>query len=556
MATCATDDRSRPWLALYPAGLPARFVPRHSDGLAMFRETAEALPDAEAIAYFDASLSYADLDRHSDAIALWLAAHGVARGDRVGLILQNVPHVAIGILGAWKLGAIPVPGNPMYRAPELAKLFRDYRPAAIIGHDDHLAEILAALAEADAPGIPLLSVNARDFQARNDARLLPPAPPSVPAGIPDFRAVLDAHDGTRPPPIALDPSELGLILYTSGTTGQPKGAMIRHSSVAFNSGNAALWMRIDRRSRILGLAPIFHITGFILHLTMAWSTGASVALHYRVHPEAVLDIIRSYRPTFAIAAITAFNALMQVPGVSAADFASFETVFSGGAPIAPALRDKIRETLGVTLLPVYGMTETCSPTHISPPGLDVPVSAETGALAVGLPISSTESAILGSDLAPLPPGEQGEVCMRGPQVMAGYWNKPEETQRTLHEGWMRSGDIGFQDAQGWFYVVDRQKDMINASGFKVWPREVEDTLYAHPAVREAAVIGVPDAYRGETVRACVSLKPGMASDEAELIAHCRARLAAYKVPRSVVLLDDLPKTLTGKIQRAVLREQA
>ncbi|WP_157215106.1 class I adenylate-forming enzyme family protein [Flavisphingomonas formosensis] len=556
MTACATDDRPQPWLELYPSGMPARFVPRHADGLAMFRETAAAVPDAEAIAYFDGSLSYADLDRASDAIALWLIAKGVRQGDRISLILQNVPHVAIGILAAWKAGAIPVPGNPMYRAPELAKLFRDYQPAAIVGHDDHLSEILSALAEAGVTETPLLSVDAHDFQSADDARLLPPAAASVPARIAGFKAVLDAHDGSRPPAVSIDPSDLALILYTSGTTGQPKGAMIRHSSVAFNSGAAALWMRIGRDSRILGMAPIFHITGFILHLTMSWSAGASVALHYRVHPEAVLDVIRSYRPTFAIAAITAFNALMQVPGVSAADFASFETVFSGGAPIAPALRDEIREVLGITLLPVYGMTETCSPTHISPPGLEVPVSEETGALAVGLPISSTESAILGPDLDPLPPGEQGEVCMRGPQVMTGYWNKPAESAEALHDGWMRSGDIGFQDEQGWFYVVDRKKDMINASGFKVWPREVEDTLYAHPAVREAAVIGIPDSYRGETVRACVSLKPGMASDEADLIAHCRARLAAYKVPRSVILLDDLPKTLTGKIQRAMLREGA
>ena len=554
MTVSARSDSAKPWLARYPAGLAESFVPRHADGLAMFRDTAAAFPDGEAIAYFDGSISYRALDTQSDAIAVWLLANGVARGDRVSIILQNVPHAAIGILAAWKAGAIPVPGNPMYRGAELAKLFADYRPAAIIGHDDHLPEIGAAIAEFGSHDIPLLAVSARDFQTRNDERLLPRVQDSHWPGVPDFQTILSAYAGRVPPAVEIAGSDLALILYTSGTTGQPKGAMIRHSSVAFNSGNAALWMRIDASSRILGIAPIFHITGFILHLTMSWAVGASVALHYRVQPEAVVDIIRSYRPTFTIAAITAFNALMQVPGVTAADFASFETVFSGGAPIAPALRDMIRERLGISLLPVYGMTETCSPTHISPPGVDVPVSAETGALAVGLPISSTESMILGPDNEPLAAEVQGEVCMRGPQVMTGYWNRPEETEQTLLDGWMRSGDIGFRDEAGWFYVVDRKKDMINASGFKVWPREVEDTLYTHPAVREAAVVGVPDAYRGETVRAYISLKSGATGDEAALIAHCRSRLAAYKVPRSVVVLDDLPKTLTGKIQRVALRE--
>lgn len=543
----------KPWLASYPAGLPAEYIPPHDSALAMFNATAVVAADAEAIAYFDGSLSYSDLNVMSDALATWLLARGVAKGDRVGIIMQNVPHAAITILAAWKVGAIPVPGNPMYRTAELAKLFKDFSPAAIVGHDDHLPDIAMALADADMAQVAMLSVSARDFQSRDDSRLLPPVPISRLPNVPDFAAILAEHKGKTPPPIALNGSDLALILYTSGTTGVPKGAMIRHSSVTFNSGASALWMRVGSGSRILGLAPIFHITGFILHLTMAWSVGASVALHYRVHPEAVLDIIRDYRPTYAMAAITAFNALMQVPGATASDFASLETVFSGGAPIAPALRDEIKARLGITIYPAYGMTETSSPTHLAPLEVDVPVSAETGALSVGLPMPSTEGMILGPDGYPLPPGEQGEVCMRGPQVMAGYWNKPEETGKSLVDGWMRSGDIGFQDENGWFYVVDRSKDMISASGFKVWPREVEDALYAHPAVREAAVIGVPDPYRGESVRAYISLKGD--ADEATLVAHCRAHLAAYKVPRSIIFLDELPKTESGKIQRAALRQR-
>jgi len=200
------------------------------------------------------------------------------------------------------------------------------------------------------------------------------------------------------------------------------------------------------------------------------------------------------------------------------------------------------------------MTESCSSTHIAPPGLEIPIHPATGALSVGLPISYTDARIAGLDGEEVAPGTPGEIWMRGPQIMSGYWNKPEENAVTLHDGWLRSGDVGIMDERGWFYVIDRQKDMINASGFKVWPREVEDVLLEHPDVREAAVIGVPDPYRCETVRAFVSIKPGVSPpDAASLIAHCRERLAAYKVPRQVEVVSDLPKTPTGKIRRAALR---
>jgi long-chain acyl-CoA synthetase len=298
---------------------------------------------------------------------------------------------------------------------------------------------------------------------------------------------------------------------------------------------------------------MFHITGFILHLGLAIAAGASQALHYRFDPGVVVETARNYRPTFTIAAITAFNALMHYPGASAADFACFTHVCSGGAPIAPTLRDSIAHRLGITLSPVYGMTETTSPTHAVPIGMTPPVDTASGAFSVGIPISSTEAQIVDEQGRVLPPGQAGEIWMRGPQIMRGYLNKPSQTAEALHEGWMRSGDIGFMDPEGWFYIVDRKKDMINASGFKVWPREVEDALYAHAAVREAAVVGFADPYRGESVAAFISLRDGMVADGETLMKHCRERLASYKVPRRIEFLDDLPKTPTGKIQRAMLK---
>ncbi len=329
--------------------------------------------------------------------------------------------------------------------------------------------------------------------------------------------------------------------------------MLRHSAMAFTSQIFRDWAPVPRSAMVLGIAPLFHITGIIAHIGVAFSARGTLILHYRFEPSLVLDVIRERRPAFTGGAITAFNALMNAPGVSAEDFTSFDGLMSGGAPIAPALADAVEAKLGQTVFPAYGMTETTSPTHIGPKSRRPPVDPTSGAMAIGVPIQDTEAMIVGDDGVPVPVGEVGEVWMRGPQIMAGYWNKPEQTAEALVDGWMRSGDVGFMDEAGWFYLVDRKKDMISASGFKVWPREVEDVLIAHPAVREAAVVGEPDPYRGETVKAFISFTPGVEASAEEIIGFCRERLAAYKVPRRIEVLEELPKTLTGKIQRVELR---
>ena len=254
-----------------------------------------------------------------------------------------------------------------------------------------------------------------------------------------------------------------------------------------------------------------------------------------------------------IAAITAYVAIANDERARAHDLSSLRHAYSGGAPIPPKLVETLAERLGIAVKPVYGLTETTGPTNLCPPDLSAPVDPGSGALAVGVAASETTVRILAEDGSELEPGEAGEVAIGGPQVVPGYWGDPEEARGAIRNGEMLTGDIGILDEDGWLYLVDRRKDMISASGFKVWPREVEDVLYEHDAVREAAVIGVPDEYRGETVWAYVSLKPGQDVEPAELVAHCRARLAAYKYPRVVHILDELPKTPTGKILRRELR---
>jgi len=554
MINQAPEIDDRPWLGLYAADLPAVVRPRHRDMGSLWQAAVAVAGDTEAIRYFDGSLTYAEVERLSNAFATWLRDMGVVPGGRVGIILQNVPHFIIATLAAWKLGAIPVPGNPMHQAGELSKAFTDYTPQVVICHSFHLSTVASALrAIGGSPALAVVSAN--DFQSRNDHRVLP-------SELQDFKSddaksffqICREREGRAPPFYPAAAADIGLILYTSGTTGQPKGAMISHANLVTGIESSLIWMKVHQASRVLAIAPLFHIIGFVLHMGIAIGAQCSVGLHYRVHAGAVLDFIRSYRPTFTIGAITAFNLLMNEPDAGPADFASLETAFTGGAPVSPALRRAIQERLSLNLQPAYGMTETCSPTHISPIGLDPPQDPVSGALAVGVPTSSTEACIVGPDGERLGPGIPGEIWMRGPQIMLGYWNKPEETAKTLTDGWMRSGDIGCMDENGWFYVVDRKKDMISASGFKVWPREVEDALMEHPAVREAAVVGVPDPYRGETIRAFISIRGGKQINEGELAAHCRSRLAAYKIPRSFAVIDEIPKTATGKIQRNLLRE--
>jgi long-chain acyl-CoA synthetase len=301
------------------------------------------------------------------------------------------------------------------------------------------------------------------------------------------------------------------------------------------------------------VAPLFHITGLIAHLTVAFLVPMPIVLGYRFDPGTVLDLIERYRPTFTVGAITVFIALMNDPSFDGRDLSSLTKVYSGGAPIAPSVVERFEKEAGSYIHNIYGLTETTSPSHGVPMGARAPVDPTSGALSVGVPIYNTVVRVVDDDGKDVPAGEVGEFVTSGPQVVAGYWDKPDETEHALPGGDLHTGDVGFMDDEGWFYVVDRKKDMINAAGYKVWPREVEDVLYQHPAVLEAAVIGIPDEYRGETVKAFVSLRAGQDVSEADLIAFCKERMAAYKYPRSIELVSELPKTVTGKILRRELR---
>jgi long-chain acyl-CoA synthetase len=328
----------------------------------------------------------------------------------------------------------------------------------------------------------------------------------------------------------------------------------------FNAQSYRDWIGLSRDDVVLGVAPLFHITGLIGHVAVCLLVGAPLVLMYRLDPAVAIETVRDERATFTVGSITVFIALMNSPAADPAisnkeAMSSLTKIFSGGAPIPPSTVTAFQDVFGTYIHNIYGLTETTSPSHGVPLGATAPVDAASGALSVGVPIYNTVVRIVGDDGKDLPPGEIGELVTAGPQVVVGYWNKPEESARALPGGALHTGDVGYMDAEGWFYIVDRKKDQINVSGYKVWPREVEDLLYEHPAVREAAVVGVPDEYRGETVKAFVSLRPGASATPAELIAFAKERMAAYKYPRQVEILDEIPKTVTGKLLRRELRDR-
>ncbi|MFC7343302.1 AMP-binding protein [Saccharopolyspora griseoalba] len=544
----------RPWKALYDDDSPAEIEPRFDNMLDVFAATVRDDPRGTALTYFDGGLSFAELDELSSGLARYLVERGLSRGDRMAVYLQNVPQFSIAVLAGWKAGAIVVPLNPMYRLRELTKILGDATPVAVVSSEKGWHEVLGGVARE--LGIDIaITTSELDLQSRHDQRLFAGSERAPAAGCADLLSVARAHGGPAPA-VAISGEDIALLVYTSGTSGVPKGATNTHANVVFNAEGMRVRLEDRGPGGIFALAPLFHITGLVLQFAGSLAAGRQLDLAYRFEPGVVLDALAEHRPCFMVGPSTAYMALMNHPDVTRDHFASLVMVNSGGAPLPSAVVEDFRRRFGHYIRNGYGLTETTATATSVPIGQEAPVDEDSGTLSVGVPTHNTVLRIVDENGADLPAGEIGEIVIDGPMVVPSYWNKPEETAQGIRDGALHTGDVGFMDPRGWFYVVDRKKDMINASGFKVWPREVEDVLYGHPAVREAAVVGVPDAYRGETVKAFVSLARGASATAEELVEHCKAQLAAYKYPRSIDVLDELPKTATGKILRRELRDAA
>ncbi|MFC6130978.1 class I adenylate-forming enzyme family protein [Streptomyces spororaveus] len=560
---------AKPWLGQLAAAQRAPVAPPPTV-LHAFRDAVARAPGRTALSYFDGRIGYAAADALSDSVAGHLAACGVGRGDRVAVMLQNTPHFVLAVLAAWKAGAVVVPLNPMYKSGEAGHILRDSGAAALVCDGGAWTAYLREAAR-DSAVRTVLTASDLDFQTRNDPRVFGPAPlgtvpgprrPAGPGGADPAAGVAVADlatvaRGGRPAPgdPGLTATDTALISYTSGTSGTPKGAMNPHGALTYNAVRQVTSHPLPEGAAYFALAPLFHITGMVCELAACFTNAGTLVLAHRFDAGAVLDAFLEHRPAYTVGPATAFMALAAHPGATPDHFASFQVISSGGAPLPPALVERLRTAFGFYLRNGYGLTECTAPCASVPVHLEAPVDPVSGTLSVGLPGADTVVRILDEEGAEVPFGETGEIAVRGPQVVPGYWGLPAESAEAFPDGELRTGDVGFMDPDGWLYVVDRKKDMINASGFKVWPREVEDVLYTHPAVREAAVVGVPDAYRGESVKAYVSLRPGTSVEPAELAAHCAERIAAYKYPRQVEILPVLPKTTSGKILRRELRDR-
>ncbi|AZS70988.1 acyl-CoA synthetase [Streptomyces lydicus] len=552
-----TSYQDKPWLAQLTDAQRAPVQPPPST-LHAFRTAVSRVPDRTALAYFDGRLTYAETDALSDGVAAHLTERGFRRGDRAAVMLQNTPHFVLALLGVWKAGGVVVPVNPMYKSAEMRHILDDAEVSAVICADRTWDGFLRATA-AGAPSVRIvLTAHERDLQTRDDQRVLHGERLGPQQDADDLLTVARTAGRIRvaPDDPELTADDLALISYTSGTSGTPKGATNTHGNITYNAERQRTGLGLPEGASYFALAPLFHITGMVCQLAACIANQGTLVLAYRFEAGVVLDAFLEHRPAYTVGPSTAYMALMAHPEVTRDHFASFRTMSSGGAPLPPALVEKFRTGFGPYVRNGYGLTECTAPCASVPPGREAPVDKVSGTLAVGVPGPDTVVRIIGEDGRDLPFGEQGEIAVRGPQVVPGYWRRPDATAEGLPDGELRTGDIGFMDSDGWLYVVDRKKDVINASGFKVWPREVEDVLYSHPAVREAAVVGVPDAYRGESVKAYVSLRPGTSTEPADLAAYCKERLAAYKYPRAVEILAELPKTTSGKILRRELRHRA
>ncbi|HEY6751761.1 MAG TPA: long-chain fatty acid--CoA ligase [Rubrobacteraceae bacterium] len=549
---------SNPWLKRYADYVPKELPLPERSMADLFEESAERAPGRDAIRYFDETISYGELNDLADRFATLLSGRGVEKGDRVAVYTQNNPQFLLAQYGAWKRGAIVVPLNPMLKAKEL-----DYHL------NDSGAKVLVCLEGlyADVAKEVVPSTNVEHVFTTSELDFLPEEErPEILANterqrFEDTEDLLEVLREMEPDAEAreqVSPDDVAYLVYTSGTTGQPKGTMETHSNIAFNSEVYRVWMQIGDDDSVFGAAPLFHITGLIGHITLAGIAGVPLVLFHRFDPREALRLIDKWRPTMTIASITAFIAMMSAPDSEEVDLSSLTKCYSGGAPVAPSIVDQFEEKFGIYIHIAYGLTESNSPTHFVPLGERAPVDEASGALSVGVPVPNCEARLVSVEdpSQEVPVGEPGEFAAKGPMIFEGYWNKPEETEEAFADGYFLTGDVAVMDEEGWFYIVDRKKDMINVSGYKVWPREVEDVLYTHEQVKEAAAVGVPDEYRGETVKAFVALKEEDAVSEEELIAHCKEQMADYKYPRQIQFMEELPKTATGKFLRRELRDEA
>jgi long-chain acyl-CoA synthetase len=546
-----------PWVKNYDPGVSLDVEPVTSPLPWLMRQAAVNTPRAPALAFFGRIITYRELSEQTARLAQAFKTLGLAPGDRLALMLPNCPQLVMAYHAALRLGAVVVMLNPLLSPKELQFQLADSGARRLVALDHFQPQVeevertlgleqVIVTGLADALPWPLnwlypvkarrqgLTVGCRPGPARVAWKSLLTHPP--------------LPDGPLP-----DPQDLAVLQYTGGTTGTPKAAMLTHANLMVNVAQINAWLHQVRygEERVMGLLPFTHSFGLTACLNWPMSQGALIILLPRFEINSLLKALKKHRPTMLPAVPTLFVALINDPRLPKLDLSSLWAAISGSAPLPLEVRDRFEELSGCRIMEGYGLTEASPVTHLNPVAGPRPMGS------MGLPLPGTLARVVDHETGrDLPPGEVGELILRGPQVMRGYWQNPGETEVALKDGWLYTGDLAKMDEQGYFYIVERKKDLIIAGGYNIYPREVEEVLYQHPQVKEAVALGVPDAYRGETVKVVIVPRDGARLTAEEIQAYCRKQLAVYKVPRIVEFREQLPKSQVGKVLRRVLKEEA
>jgi long-chain acyl-CoA synthetase len=550
---------AHPWLKHYPPEVDWAAPLEPKPVFALLEESAVRYPDHDCIDFQDRRFTYSEVKDLSDRAAKGLAEAGFRRGMKLGLFLPNCPWFVVFYYAGLKAGGVIVNFNPLYVEPEIARQIEDSECEFMVTLDLAmlLPKITAMLGATRLKRIVVCPM--ADQLAFPQHLLFPIIMRKSIAHWPEddriltTRTLLD-NDGAIELPLINPETTLAVLQYTGGTTGVPKGAALSHANITINAQQIKLWFHaLDRpETRIVGVLPLFHAFAMTCVMNLALAFGACMLLEPRFEALKLLRLIAKKHPNAMAGVPTLYNALLNTPGAENYDLSSLEICISGGAPLPLEVAKAFQAKTGAHLLEGYGLSETSPVCCINPPEL----GSKPGSIGLPLPGTICEIVSIDDRKTLMKPGETGEICFRGPQVMMGYWKRPEATAEVIVDGRLHTGDVGHLDADGYVFITDRLKEMINCSGFKVYPRLVEEAIYQHPAVRECAVIGVADAYRGQTVKAIVALKTGQALGADELLHFLQSRLSKIEMPTQVEFRADLPKTAVGKIQKKILVEEA
>jgi long-chain acyl-CoA synthetase len=539
-----SKSREWPWLRSWPKNVPESIDYPEIPLGQVLRRAVDQAGDKAALYFGGREISYMELDKLADRFGAALQGMGVAKGDRVAVYLPNLPQFVFAYYGALRVGAVVVTVSPLYKERELSYILRD-SGAQVLVYQDKLYPYVESVIEKTRP-IQIYVTSANDYL--HASLTLPDS-----ASAKSLSALLAAYNDP-PKSVDIDPKrDLALLQYTGGTTGLPKGAMLTHYNLVANAFQFSSWLEIAPFEVHLSVLPFFHIYGMTVAMNVpVYTAGAMILIPDGRDIAAVLQAVDTYRPAIFCGVPAMYSAMINQPDITQHDLRSIRVCVSGASPLPVSVQSEFEKLTGGRLVEGYGLTETSPVTHVNP--VDEPGKNRSG--SIGMPISDTEAKIVDLDTGvTLPPGTVGELIIRGPQVMIGYWNNAAETVTVLRDGWIYTGDIATMDSDGYFHIIDRKKDMINVSGLKVSPREVEEVLCEHPGVTEATAIAVPDPKSGEAVMAFVVLNDESKGriEAADLIRFCRDRMAEYKAPRMIEFRASLPKSSVGKILRRELK---